>query len=108
MLPVVLKDVASGGRMLPVVLKDVASGGRMLPVRGVESETDNEEGQNQPSVVITDPFTRQDSVDQQKADKRLRPLFEAAIGLEILSTLFEVTYCMGRTYNQSLTRHLTR
>jgi hypothetical protein len=44
---------------------------------GVVSETDDEEGKNQPSIVI-DPFTRQDLVDQQKADESLRPLFEAA------------------------------
>jgi hypothetical protein len=43
---------------------------------GVVSETDDEEGKNQPSIVIIDPFTRQDLVDQQKADESLSPLFE--------------------------------
>ena len=45
---------------------------------GVEAETEDEEEREAPSVVITDPFTRQDLIDQQKADESLKPLFEAA------------------------------
>ena len=42
---------------------------------GEETETDDKEDQ---TVITTDPFTRQDLVDQKKADDSLKPLFEAA------------------------------
>ena len=44
---------------------------------GEESEAGDEEGRKL-SVVITDPFTRQQSINQQKAATSLKPLFEAA------------------------------
>ena len=45
---------------------------------GEETETDDEEDRHDQTVIITDPFTRQDLVDQQKADDSLKPLYEAA------------------------------
>ena len=45
---------------------------------GEETETDDEEDRQDQTFIITDPFTRQDLVDQQKADDSLKPLFEAA------------------------------
>ena len=51
---------------------------------GEETETDDEEDQ---TVIRTDPFMRQDLVDQQKADDSLKPLFE-------VGNLFETMYCL--------------
>ena len=45
---------------------------------GEETETGDEEDRQDQTVITTDPFTRQDLVDQQKADDSLKPLFEAA------------------------------
>lgn len=41
---------------------------------GDEDEGDKEEG----NIIVTDPFTRNDLVRQQKEDSSLQPLFEAA------------------------------
>lgn len=71
---------------------------------GEEVDADEEEEKEEPSVVITDPFTRQDLVDQQKADDSLKPLFEAARR----DTLCEMMCCMVRTCSPNLTRHHTR